>query len=208
MLCRQTSASQRYRHSAAMLLALALLPGCAAIGSAMSPYSEKFSCKNRDHGQCIHPERAYSDAVAGISSKSDPSVTNDHRGAVRPTSSGSTRTRGSAIAPYLDYRGSIYRELQGLIEAPVTPMLRPGRTIRTLILAYADSARPDRLYMPRYVYSILEKPQWVVGDYLVSPLGSAERVPVIEQSREKLGQAQENDGGANDIPAPPQEQRQ
>src|SRR3546814_11653687 len=46
--------------SAALLLAGVLpLSGCATLGSAMSPYSEKFSCKNDDHGQCIHPEKAY-----------------------------------------------------------------------------------------------------------------------------------------------------
>jgi conjugal transfer pilus assembly protein TraV len=56
-----------------------LLSGCATMGSLMSPYSEKFSCKNDDHGQCIHPERAYEDAVAGVTSKSDPAVTNDRK---------------------------------------------------------------------------------------------------------------------------------
>ena len=53
------------------------LAGCAVLGSAMSPYSETFSCKNDDHGQCIHPERAYEDAAAGRTSRSDPAVTRD-----------------------------------------------------------------------------------------------------------------------------------
>ena len=117
-------------------------------------------------------------------------------------SHGSTgRTRGKAAAPYLGYRDSVYRELQGLVEAPVTPMLRPGRTIRTLILPYADRERPDRLYMPRYVYSILDKPQWVVGDYLVSPVNPATRVPVLEQVKAKPAPME-----TSDLPAPPQEQ--
>lgn len=67
------------------LLSLGLLvglSGCATVGSMMSPYSEKFDCKNSDHGQCIHPDRAYTDAVAGVTSKSDPKVTNDR--AMRP----------------------------------------------------------------------------------------------------------------------------
>jgi conjugal transfer pilus assembly protein TraV len=55
--------------------------------------------------------------------------------------------------------------------------------------------------MPRYVYSILDKPQWVVGDYLVSPVNPAARVPVLEQVKAK---AESSEG--NDIPAPPQEQ--
>jgi conjugal transfer pilus assembly protein TraV len=47
-------------------MAVAMLTGCTAVGSLMSPYSEKFSCKNPDHGQCIHPDKAYADAVAGV----------------------------------------------------------------------------------------------------------------------------------------------
>src|SRR3546814_1614629 len=65
--------------SAALLLAGVLpLSGCATLGSAMSPYSEKFSCKNDDHGQCIHPEKAYEDAAQGRASRSDPAVTHDN----------------------------------------------------------------------------------------------------------------------------------
>jgi conjugal transfer pilus assembly protein TraV len=64
-------------------------------------------------------------------------------------------------------------------------MLRQGRTVRTLILPYADRARPDRLYMPRFVYSILGSPQWVVGDYLVNPPPTAPRAPVLQQARDK-----------------------
>ena len=54
-----------------------LLAGCSSLGSAMSPYSETFSCKNGDHGQCVHPEKAYEDASQGIRSRSDPAVTDD-----------------------------------------------------------------------------------------------------------------------------------
>jgi conjugal transfer pilus assembly protein TraV len=85
--------------------------------------------------------------------------------------------------PYLGYRDSVYRELKGLIDAPVTPMLRPGRSVRTLILPYADRERPDRLYMPRFVYSMVDTPRWVVADYLVNPIDTAARVPVLEQSQ-------------------------
>ena len=195
------------RRAGAPLLMLACLPACSTIGSVMSPYPEKFSCKNSDHGQCIHPERAYEDAVAGAVSRSDPKVTNDRKmlkGSTAATASGTTGgSRGKVTPPYLGYRDSVYRELQGLVEAPVTPMLRPGRTIRTLILPYADRERPDRLYMPRYVYSILDKPQWVVGDYLVSPVSPSARVPVLNQVKAKPASSE---GG--DIPAPPQEEAQ
>jgi conjugal transfer pilus assembly protein TraV len=186
-----------------LFLLLGALSGCTTLGSAMSPYPEKFSCKNSDHGQCIHPEKAYADAVAGRASKSDPKVTNSSKVAGSSARSGAQRTgRNLAADGYVGYRSSVYRELQGLVEAPVTPMLRPGRTIRTLILPYADRDRPDRLYMPRYVYSILDKPQWVVGDYLVNPTEAAARVPILEQTKAKPTLPD------SDIPAPPQDQAQ
>jgi conjugal transfer pilus assembly protein TraV len=177
-----------------LLPALAALGGCATLGSVMSPYSEKYSCKNSDHGQCVHPEKAYEDAVAGRPSRSDPAVTNDKkmlRGqSATPTMPGvAPAARGKAPTTpadaYRGYRDSVYRELQGLIDQPVTPMLKPSRTVRTLILPYADRQRPDRLYMPRYVFSIVETPAWVVGDYLVDPVQPSTQAPVLGQVQER-----------------------
>ncbi|MCP3732184.1 TraV family lipoprotein [Sphingomonas sp. MG17] len=168
------------------LAAALLTPACATLGSVMSPYSEKFSCKNDDHGQCIHPERAHDDAVAGIASKSDPAVTNDPailRKQGSPTLPGERRK--AAPTAFGSYRDSVYRELKGLLEAPVTPMLKPARTVRTLVLPYADRQRPDRLYMPRYIYSILDRPAWVVGGTLISSPSRAAQAPILGQVREQ-----------------------
>lgn len=181
---------QQRGHALVFAAACISLSGCTTLGSMMSPYSEKFACKNNDHGQCIHPERAYADAVAGRASRSDPSVTRDkamlqNGRAERAAAHRAARQTKGQPAPYLGYRDSVYRELQGLVEAPVTPMLRPGRTVRTLILPYADRERPERLYMPRYVYSVLESPIWVLGNYLVNPVLPASRAPILEQVREK-----------------------
>lgn len=175
-----------------------LLSGCATMGSLMSPYSEKFSCKNDDHGQCIHPSQAYEDAVAGVVSKSDSGVTNDrkmlrdHAAAKR----GRHGSRANTSSVYGTYRDSVYQELKSLIDAPITPMLKPTRTVRTLILPYADRQRPDRLYMPRYVYSIVDKPVWVVGGALVAPPNQAAKMPI-------LGQVQEPASPIGDAPGAP-----
>ncbi|WIW89556.1 TraV family lipoprotein [Sphingobium sp. V4] len=203
-ICRPTSARVRL----ALLPALALLSSCATVGSVMSPYSEKFSCKNSDHGQCIHPEKAYEDAVAGRASRSDPTVTADRKllkgvpadnGAPpAPASGRAGRQQAPAPGAFAGYRDSVYRELQGLIDDPVTPMLKSPRTVRTLILPYADRQRPDRLYMPRYVYSILEAPSWVVGDYLVNPVSPAAQAPVLGQVRDKPS----DDGAPASAPEP------
>lgn len=194
------STPRRSHLIAAVLIALAgSVSGCASLGSVMSPYPEKFSCKNPDHGQCIHPEDAYEDAVAGRAARSDPTVTNDRkllRASGKPGGKPGSGVRDTAGA-FAGYRDSVYRELQGLIEAPVTPMLKSGETVRTLILPYADRQRPDRLFMPRYVYSILERPSWVVGGYLVKPVSPASQLPVLGQIREMPA-----DSMAPEIPAP------
>ena len=181
------------------------ISGCASLGSVMSPYPERFSCKNPEHGQCIHPEAAYEDAVAGRASRSDPAVTNDRKllrassKSIGKPGSGAPGTAGA----FAGYRDSVYRELQGLIEAPVTPMLKSGETVRTLILPYADRQRPNRLFMPRYVYSILERPTWVVGGYLVKPVSPAAQLPVLGQIRERPvdGIATGGPGNAGPMPA-------
>ncbi|WP_186402146.1 TraV family lipoprotein [Sphingopyxis sp. P1IMeth2] len=179
----------KFHISSSTLPALAMaaaLSGCASVGALMSPYSEKFDCKNDDHGQCIHPERAYEDAVAGARSKSDPAVTNDKK-MLRSISDGVTaaKARGrTGATAYGSYKDSVYHELKGLIDAPVTPMLRPARTVRTLILPYADRQRPDRLYMPRYIYSVLDKPTWVVGGALVASPARAPQTPILSQVKE------------------------
>lgn len=184
-----------------LVIATALvLPGCSTIGSAMSPYAEKFSCKNDDHGQCIHPDKAYADAVAGRPSRSDPAVTNDRkmlRGTGATDRKGTVpRGRATVAGAFEGYRDSVYQELKGLIEAPVTPMLKPSRGVRTLILPYADRQRPDRLYMPRYVYSVLDKPVWVVGGYLVEPVSPAAQAPVLGQVRDKAADADASEASA------------
>jgi conjugal transfer pilus assembly protein TraV len=181
-----------WRACVALIPVAALLSSCATVGSLLSPYSEKFSCKNSDHGQCIDPDSAYADAVAGRKSRSIPAVTRDHkllRNDVGTSDAPASEQAGRKIAApsgaFAGYRDNVYRELQGLIDQPVTPMLRTPRTVRTLILPYADRQRPDRLYMPRYVYSILEAPSWVVGDYLVAPVSRAAQAPVLGQVRDK-----------------------
>src|SRR3546814_17845106 len=98
---------------------------------------------------------------------------------------------------YGSYRDSVYHELKGLIEAPVTPMLKPARTVRTLILPYADRQRPDRLYMPRYVYSIVDTPVWVVGGTLVSPPSQASKTRSDERSGGKSCSSRDSTRGSS-----------
>ncbi|MEM6415481.1 MAG: TraV family lipoprotein [Pseudomonadota bacterium] len=69
---------------------------------------------------------------------------------------------------YDGYQEAVYSQLKTMIERPVTPMVAPAKTIRTLILPYTDNQSEGRLYMPRYVFSVLQGPKFVLGDYLTS----------------------------------------
>jgi conjugal transfer pilus assembly protein TraV len=204
---RSITITRRYRYvSAITLIAFVPLTGCSTVGSLMVPYSEKFSCKNPDHGQCIHPEQAYEDAVAGRTPRSDPAVTRDKAllqdGVMAMPAAMAPKSDGKPVAGgYAGYRDSLYRELQGLIDQPETPMLKPVQAVRTLVLPYADRQRPDRLYMPRYVYSILERPSWVVGGYLVSPVSPASQMPVLGQLRERADETIDPAPAATPAPA-------
>jgi conjugal transfer pilus assembly protein TraV len=193
------------------------LSGCAAVGSVMSPFSEKFSCKNSDHGQCIHPDQAYADALAGRPSKSDPAVTNDRKllDHEKPQSEGGHALPAAQHAPTAlasNRRGTkisaagrpAQPNFGAVVESPSSPMLRPSRTVRTLILPYADKQRPGRLYMPRYIYSIVDRPAWVVGDYLVEPGGRVPAPPVLRTTRENdpAGAAEPATGARRDALEP------
>lgn len=197
-------ASAAYSKALPMILSASFMMcagGCAAVGSLMSPYSEKFSCKNDDHGQCIHPDRAYADAVAGVPSRSDPAVSNTRRVSRRKELRLQPHSRRTGRADaFSSYKDSVYRELKSLIETPAAPMLQPARTVRTLILPYADKQRPDRLYMPRYVYSVLDKPAWIIGDVLVETPGRSIAAPVLGQVSGRAGR--ENASGSSDFPSP------
>jgi conjugal transfer pilus assembly protein TraV len=105
---------------------------------------------------------------------------------------GDRRSAGSRSSEqaYAGYRESVYRELQGLIDQPVTPMLKPARTVRTLILPYADQHRPDRLYMQRYVFD--PRTPAMGGRRLSGEPAIVERArAILEQVRERAGEGEQ-----------------
>ncbi len=144
------------------LIAGGLLNGCASF----LPYEDDFACKNEDHGQCIHPEAAYREAVNQTAPDAGFREVNH---APRKKSRDPKQEQGELVAVGYDgYQEAVYSQLQTMIERPVTPMVAPAKTVRTLILPYTDDQSAGRLYMPRYVFSVLQGPKFVLGDYLMS----------------------------------------
>jgi len=140
-----------------------------ACASLFSAYDSDFSCKNSDHGGCAHPLEAYEQArtekvpifaaTPGLAASGggDKHLEHDSLDLGRATQS----------SDYQSYQDASYSELGALIAAPQTPVLAPAKTVRTLILPYTDPRSSERLYMPRYVYSVLENARFVLGNYLL-----------------------------------------
>lgn len=156
-----------------LLLIMALLcSGC----SILMPYEEDFACRLQDnYGKCISVEGAYEEAVTGESQgeflrKSDYEEEEEDSDSAHESSK-IHGTEKQTDNEFTTYRQTMYNELSELIEDPVTPMLKPPKTIRTLILPYSAKNEKVRLFMPRYVYSIVDDPRWVLGEYLYKKPG-------------------------------------
>ena len=139
--------------------------------STLIPYEENFACRNRDNlGKCIDVEKAYDEAAEDIHRY--PHFDEKAKGTTAPEPGAypgsSTGQPNSVTGAFHTYKEREYNELAALIEQPVTPMVKPPRVIRTLIFPYVGRQDDTNgyLYMPRYVYSILEEKQWVIGNYL------------------------------------------
>jgi conjugal transfer pilus assembly protein TraV len=161
-----------------VVIAVSLLASC----KALVPYDSKFACEGtQDYGRCMDVQTAYEDALGTAdevqrrdkSGKRAPKW--DYRGGSPKGAVASPtlqRKRASAKGTQVAfvprsteelYRQSQYRELAGLIEEPVTPIVQPPKVLRTLIVSYSAG---DSLYMPRFVYYLADDAKFVLGDYL------------------------------------------
>lgn len=147
-----------------MIVCIVFISGCS-----MFPYEESSSCTmDKDYGKCIDIEGAYNEAVTGVESdapklqKASEMSDGNNQKSEASLSSGNIEARTA----YNSYQDTRYQTLKSLIDQPATPMLSPPKTVRTLIISYSPSSQSDRLYMPRYVFSIIENSKFVLGSYL------------------------------------------
>ena len=141
--------------------ALISLSACASVFSA---YDSEFSCKNDDHGGCTHPLEAYEQARSEVEPSFDQVGDHDTYDAHHHEADATVADN----TPYETYQDAVYGELTSLLKEPETPVLRPAKTIRTLILPAIEPDKEQQLFMPRYVFTVLENPKFVLGNYLVS----------------------------------------
>lgn len=157
--------------SPVLMLAAAVLAGC----KALVPYDSEFACaKSHDYGQCMDVQSAYEHARANEGPASAGSPGSQFKPGARTPTGRTTTTRveqrGALLREVYEpadqatrLREARYREIAGLIENPVTPVVRAPKVLRTLIVSYSAG---DTLYMPRFVYTIAEDSRFVLGDYL------------------------------------------
>lgn len=119
-----------------------------------------------DYGKCIPAKAAYEEAISG---KSAPGTVMRKKGESPRLNMpgrnipGITPPAEHSAAAYDNYRSGLYKSLGGMIEDPVTPLVKNPKVVRTLILPYPGKGTAAPLYMPRFVYFFADEPTWVFG---------------------------------------------
>jgi len=136
------------------LLILMVLSGC----SLFNPYNGEFTCPKTYNGKCTTVPNAYQESLGPDARPASKPVSKEHK---------STEEIKISPAPVIEtrYQDAVFEKLTGLLKEPTTPMIAPPQVIRVLILPYKGEGA--RLFMPRYVYLMVDEPKWVIGN----PLG-------------------------------------
>ncbi len=142
--------------SSFLLLAI-ILCGCSTV---LNPYQSSFNCPETGKGKCVSVQQAYSDSLNPLVKPETGAGEGECRecGKETNTESGSSREESQ-------YRGALFKRLSGLLNEPETPMVAPPQVMRVLLLPYRGDG--GELFMPRYAYFFLNRPQWILDGYLV-----------------------------------------
>lgn len=148
------------------ILSVSMLQACS-----LFPYEDKFGCNRPDNlGKCISPAEAYEEITSGQSTHphmqpySEQNKDEKNNGRTQKAPTPPPITVSSVHPGYDQYLDSSYSKIAGLLNEPVTPVIKPVQTAEMLILPYSDTA--NILKGERYIHVILETPKFILGDYL------------------------------------------
>lgn len=154
-----------------LIMGASFLAGCSLV-----PYHNDFACKLEDgYGKCISSDDAYTEATTGMDmghAITEDGVADDPKASAAKAAS----TKAAAVKPdanYQGYRDRVYQQMSKLVDAPQTPVVRQPTVVRTLILSYSPGLDDQTAYMPRYVFTMLNGPKFVLTDYKLSTDDSA-----------------------------------
>jgi len=140
-----------------LIVAAFYMCGCSAV---LNPYQSSFNCPETGKGKCVSVQKAYSDSLNPLVKPETGAGEGEcHEcGKDKSADSGSSREESQ-------YRGALFKRLSGLLNEPETPMVAPPQVMRVLLLPYRGDG--GELFMPRYAYFFLDRPQWILDGYLV-----------------------------------------
>lgn len=142
--------------------------------SGCTSYQNSSSCPMTDqYGKCINVEKAYQEAVTGVSQGEPMVPKSQQRRAARGCSTKQVTTDKELdeqirSVAFESYQVRSYQALAKQLDNPHRPLLLPAKTVRTLVLSYSSDGAKSRFFMPRFVYSIVQDTQWV-GDQNLLP---------------------------------------
>lgn len=121
-----------------------------------NPYKGDFSCPQADKGKCVSVPDAYKEDLSnqkGLMKLPPDSSKN--------MGSGLQSDKSDSAAAY---QKEVFDTLAGLLKKPPVPVIKPPTVMRVLFLPYEGDSRD--LFMPRYVYLMVDDARWVLGGYL------------------------------------------
>jgi conjugal transfer pilus assembly protein TraV len=138
-------------------LASVTLCGCSAV---LNPYQSSFNCPETDKGACVSVQQAYGDSLNPLVKPENGAGEGECRecGKDKPGNPGTGNGE-------TQYRGALFRRLSGLLNEPETPLVAPPQVMRVLLLPYRGDG--GELFMPRYAYFFLQRPQWILDGSLL-----------------------------------------
>lgn len=136
------------------------LSGC----SIFNPYNGEFTCPKTFKGKCVSPKQAYQESLEEPNTNGSGKETREDQEAIKPLKDlqKDLDLKGSVIEA--SYQNALFEKLTALLKEPATPMIAPPQIVRVLILPYQGEG--SKLFMPRYVYFIIDEPKWVLGNLL------------------------------------------
>lgn len=148
-------------------VAVLCLSGCASL---FNPYDSEFSCNASPNGRCVTPQQAYDESRGKIAVKE---TTSDDCPDCVDVKKDAPKNKQKSELPAkpggeLTYREASMSKMASLLKNPTTPMVVPPTIMRVLIMPYQND--DEELLMPRFVYVMVDKPKWIVGDYLAKEI--------------------------------------
>lgn len=156
-----------------------------ASACSVVPYENDFACRLKDnYGKCISMDDAYKEAKTGIEEhplmKPASEQDDEDEEVIKKNESNIVDISKKQDMNYDNYINGYYKELNKLVDKPITPMVKQAKTIRTLIIPYSNDSG-STMWGERYAHSIIKEPSFIYGQYM---LKKSERIESIMHPNE------------------------